>query len=370
MAGLRKQTKYNIADTNIALLGSDLEKKVREAAAKKEAAWKVAGKDVGLQIWRIEKFNVKSWPKDSYGTFYKGDSYIVLNTWKKAGENALRWDVHFWLGDETTQDEAGTAAYKTVELDDFLGGAPIQHREVQDLESALFLSYFPTPIKILEGGIETGFRHVKPEEYKPRLLHIKGKKKVRVSQVPLSCSSLNSGDCFILDGGAHIFTWIGKEAGVFEKTKAVQVAESIESERNGKARNETLSEDDNDERFWGPLGGRGSIKSAAEGGDDTEAPHGPKRLARVSDASGSIQFEQIAEGSFGRDKLNSSDAFVVDNGEEVFAWIGKSASEAEQKQALHFATQYLQNNNLPLYVPVTRIQEGKESSAFKKAFTA
>ena len=26
-------------------------------------------------------------------------------------------DLHFWLADNTMQDEAGTAAYKTVELD-------------------------------------------------------------------------------------------------------------------------------------------------------------------------------------------------------------------------------------------------------------
>lgn len=58
--------------------------------------------------------NIDFWTQ---GMFYSGDSYIVLNTYKKKGGDALQWDVHFWLGKYTTQDEAGTAAYKTVELD-------------------------------------------------------------------------------------------------------------------------------------------------------------------------------------------------------------------------------------------------------------
>ena len=44
------------------------------------------------------------------------------------------------------QDEYGTAAYKTVELDTYLDDKPIQHREVEGYESELFLSYFPAGI--------------------------------------------------------------------------------------------------------------------------------------------------------------------------------------------------------------------------------
>jgi gelsolin len=232
MSGLVKPKVYNIADSNIANLGTDLEKKVREAASNKEPAWENAGKAVGLEIWRIEKFHVKPWPKDQYGSFYSGDSYIVLNTWKKPDENALHWDVHFWLGTYTSQDEAGTAAYKTVELDDHLHGAPVQHREVQGFESTLFLSYFKNEIRLMDGGVETGFKHVKPEEYKPRLFHIKGKKKVRVTQVDLSYKSLNVGDVFILDNGLTVFQWSGSKSGPSERQKGASLAHAIAGERN------------------------------------------------------------------------------------------------------------------------------------------
>ena len=95
MAGLVKAKKYDWKDSNLALFGSDLERKVnriyflynivlstinanfssklyryihiyiiiyiiqvKEAAAKTEQAWKEAGKVEGVQIWRIVDFNV------------------------------------------------------------------------------------------------------------------------------------------------------------------------------------------------------------------------------------------------------------------------------------------------------------------------
>ena len=116
------------------------------------------------------------WPKDQYGEFYNGDSYIILNTFKEPGNEVnaaldttvqhspctnysnykhrcmincsvhcillcilqeLKYDLHFWIGQYSTQDEYGTAAYKTVELDTL-----VSHNAPSFLyHSALTLSY-------------------------------------------------------------------------------------------------------------------------------------------------------------------------------------------------------------------------------------
>ena len=55
--------------------------------------------------------------------------------------------------------------------------------QVQEHESAKFLSYFTKGIQYLDGGVESGFRHVDRDAYEARLFHLKGKRNVRVQQV-------------------------------------------------------------------------------------------------------------------------------------------------------------------------------------------
>jgi hypothetical protein len=57
----------NWKDSNLAMFGSDLEKKIKEAAAAGENAWDGLGKEVTLRVWRIEKFKIVAWPKNKYG---------------------------------------------------------------------------------------------------------------------------------------------------------------------------------------------------------------------------------------------------------------------------------------------------------------
>ena len=80
------------------------------------------------------------------------------------------------------QDEAGSVAVMTVELDSALGGRAVQYREVQGQETEKFLSYFKPCIIPQEGGVASGFNHVKPEEHQTRLYICKGKHVVRVKE--------------------------------------------------------------------------------------------------------------------------------------------------------------------------------------------
>jgi len=319
-------------------------------------------------IWRIEKFKViKS--KTPVGSFFENDSYIVLHTYKK--ENEFLYDVHFWLGRTTSQDEAGTAAYKTVELDDYLHGKPIQHREVQDHESPLFISYFDNfgGIKILEGGIESGFNHVKPTEYKPRLLWIKGKRNVRIREVPKEASSLNNGDVFILDMGLKLYQWNGSKSGIFEKNKAGQLCRSLDSERGGKPEVIVQEEGSEDQGFWNGLGGKGPITDSGKVPKDDEWENvTDKKLFKLSDSKGNFEFTNIAEGNnVKKSLLDTNDVFVFDAGNHIYVWVGSKASVGEKKYAMRYAQEYTRTYSRPSVLPITSVPEGRENESFLKA---
>ncbi|CAH3162011.1 unnamed protein product [Porites lobata] len=178
MSRLVKQKEYDWKHSNIANIGSNQDILARKNAALCEPAWSETKKmqENGLKIWRIEKFEVKEWPEEKYGTFFSGDSYIILHTEKASPDSdVIFYDVHFWIGKHSTQDEYTTAAYKTVELDAYLDDKAVQHREVEAFESEAFKEYFVAlgGIKIEEGGIESGFRHVDSNKQDTLIVHFK-----------------------------------------------------------------------------------------------------------------------------------------------------------------------------------------------------
>ncbi|XP_031564935.1 gelsolin-like protein 1 [Actinia tenebrosa] len=368
MAGLRKSKKYDWKDSNLALFGSDLEKNIKKESAKGEPVWENAGTKVGLQIWRIVDFKVTHWPKSKYGQFYDGDSYIILNTYKKDPKSdALSYDVHFWIGRYSSQDEYGTAAYKTVELDTLLDDKPIQHREVMNHESELFKSYFKEII-YLNGGADSGFKIDQPESYKPRLLEFrKVDNKMYVTEKPLKKSSISNGDVYLIDMGLTVIQWNGKDSSPFERIEAQKLQQKLESDRNGKVKSEVLDEQDINNLDE-------SLRSVIpdSGPPDEEAPTRrqpfEKVLNRLSDSSGQLKFTEVSRGSHvKRSQLCSDDVFILETETECFVWTGKGASIEERKKCMQYAHHYVQRSVNP-FNPITVVKEGNETDNFNRAF--
>jgi len=360
-----------LEDSNMANYGSEEHKEMRKDAAKKEKAWQNVGQEKGLQIWRIEKFKVKHWPKDKYGEFYGGDSYIILHT-KENDEGKKEYDVFFWLGAETSQDEAGTAAYKTVELDDYLGDEPVQYREVQGNESKGFLGLFPK-VTILDGGVDSGFRHVKAKEYKPRLLHVTGfKKHVQVCQVGLDVANLNNSDSFVLDCGLSVFQFNGSKSSAWEKRKANAIVDELQASRHGKVKTTLIIDgvEDTDnpliDEFWSYFGQQ--PKEIADAAPEQKVPDYTLSLHHISDASGVMEINEVCSGKLDKSKLDSNDAFILDGGGSLYVWIGAKANKAEKREAMKYAVDYLHDQGRDSGVPIARVMEGKEPDAFWNCF--
>jgi len=352
---------------------------VREHAGDKETAWASCGQKPGLEIWRIEQFKVVALPQKRYGQFYDGDSYIVLHTYKKKPDSEeLFYDLHFWLGEDTTQDEAGTAAYKTVELDDHLHGSPVQYREVQGFESPRFLSYFPH-FTCQKGGVATGFHHVSqaPPPDVHRLYHITSPftsaahaKIVVVREVAPNAQSLRYGDVFVLDQGTTVLQFNMKGSSGKERFKAADFVRSIADHRVEESKVKCTVQ-----VFEEGAPGAGTFLKGI-GASADQLPHAPPseesagepHLHKLSDAEGSLSVVDVPAA---QSSLSSDDVFVLDvpTPPTVYVWIGKGASDRERKVAVHLGQKYLHDREgAQKATSVVRVTEGAEPQAFFAAF--
>jgi hypothetical protein len=321
-----------------------------------EATFLALPEDPTFNVWRIENFNPVPWT--DLGAFYTGDSYIVL--WAKyagGGSKRVVRDIFFWIGSESSQDEYGAAAIKTVELDDRFGGEPTQHREIQYHESELFHKAFEPygGVRYLSGGVPSGFKPVDLTQG-VNLYQVKGRRRPVLLKVPATASSLNHGDAFILTSDKELFMWVGKGANVAEKVKATHVLDTLAARFRGVPRTR-LDNSATSPEFWALLGGEGPIASAdAAGADDAiEAAY----VTKIYKAAGEA-FSLFAEGPKATVAIltNPPGTLIIERGEQIVVFLPKTADAAVKKTAVELGVKFLKAQKLPLFYSVTVAKEG------------
>ncbi|XP_055329268.1 villin-1-like [Paramacrobiotus metropolitanus] len=341
-------------------------------------------------IWRVEKLQLVPVPKEQYGSFYSGDCYIIFSACDNSqapGINVKSREIrglpdmriHFWLGEHASQDEAGVSAIKTVELDDLLGGTPIQHREVQGSESERFRGYFPGGIRYMEGGVGSGLSHVELT-IKPKLYQVKGKRRPIFRELrSISWSSMNEGDVFVLSTKNIQFVWYGKSANNYEKMQGSKLTQKIRTERGGGQIVTVEDGEENDlpsdekEAFseFLPLDKK-ALGAATK--DEDDATHErlsveQLKLYRCSDAHGTFEVVEIKNGPLLQTDLDQNDSFIIDNQKHgIWVWIGKKATKTERTEAMRNAQGFINKKGYPPGTPIVRVIDGGEPVEFKGLF--
>lgn len=312
----------------------DVNALVSSAAAAEEEVFPEGESQV--TIWRIENLDKVEIPKAQYGQFYGGDSYVILHSVTPASGKASHV-IYFWQGRSSTTDEKASAALWATKIDDEMGGSPVQVRVIQGKEPAHFRALFHGKMIVHTGGKASGFTNVDDSDSYDTdgvsLYHVKGTSpgNTVASQVAEVASSLNSGDCFVLETPSVVYEWEGAGSSEAERQVTSKIADVLVKSRERVV----LVEGSEPEEFWGFLGGKADYPSQKI---SSEIPHQP-RLFHCSNAYGYFHAEEIFE--FAQDDLNVDDVFLLDTYTSLYIWIGDGANEAEKREAVALADEYL-----------------------------
>ena len=139
------------------------------------------------------------------------------------------------------------------------------HGLIKGMASALVKAATP---ELAPGESWDPKKRAKEPHVEPRLLRVCKAKQSAYGEprlVPMSASSLNHGDCFILDTGTEgriLFIWNGSKSSPFEKASAESIAKKIKEERRDQVVIKMAVDDE--AAFWKTLGGKQEVKMEAD----------------------------------------------------------------------------------------------------------
>ncbi|OVA02671.1 Villin headpiece [Macleaya cordata] len=334
-----------------------------------DAAFQGAGVKAGLEIWCIENFQLVPVPKSSYGKFFSGSAYVILNTvLLKSG--VLQHDIHYWLGNDAKEVDSVIASDKALEFDATLGSHAVQYREVQGHETEKFLSYFKPCIIPIAGVFSSESGDPGSESYRVSLLTCKGDRAVYVKEVPFSRSSLNHNDVFILDTASKVFLFSGCNSSIQERAKALEVAQYIiENKHNGRCEVATIEDgkfvgDADVGEFWSLFGGYAPITRDVS--CTVQKPEIPSRKLFWINPQGKLS--QVGTDPLKKEMLSSDKCYMLDCETKNFVWMGRRTSITERKSSISALEVILNSQDRSTGNHIIFLTEGSETAIFKSYF--
>ncbi|XP_061404847.1 protein flightless-1 homolog [Lethenteron reissneri] len=370
----------------------------------------------GMEAFVLEGKKFVRLPEDELGHFYTNDCYVFLcrywmpveceNTAEEGGEAGVPGEagagaadtggeavepsgarpekssaeatgveedmqcvVYFWQGHDASNMGWLTFTFSLQKKFESLFPGKLEVvRMTQQQENPKFLSHFKR--KFL---IHRGHRKITDNDAQPSLYHVRSNGSAlctRCIQINTDAAFLNSEFCYILkvpfgseDGPGMVYAWVGRGAAPDEARLTEEIMGSMFHASYSK---QVINEGEEPENFfWVGIGGRKPY-------DQDAAYMRTARLFRCSNDKGYFSVSEKCS-DFCQDDLADDDIMVLDNGGEVYMWVGTQSSQVEIKLGLKATQVYIQHmkSKEPENPRKLRlVRKGNEPHIFSRCFHA
>ncbi|XP_034938811.1 protein flightless-1 [Chelonus insularis] len=335
-----------------------------------------------MESFVLEKRKFVRLPEEELGHFYTEDCYVFLcRYWmpveitsnddnEEQFEDDFQCIVYFWQGRDAGNMGWLTFTFSMQKKFKTLFGEKLEVvRTHQQQENLKFMAHFKRKFIIHQGKRKQA---KSADSNRVEFFHLRSNGSAlctRLIQIPPDSGLLNSAFCYILNVPFNndnqmgiVYVWIGSKADPEEARLIEEIAEDMFN--NPWISLQVLNEGEEPENFfWIALGGRKPYDTNADYMNYT-------RLFRCSNEKGYFVVSEKCT-DFCQDDLADDDIMILDNGEQVFLWLGTHCSEVEIKLAYKSAQVYIQHLRVkqpdkPRKLFLTA--KGKESRRFTKCF--
>ncbi|XP_070778826.1 protein flightless-1 homolog isoform X2 [Enoplosus armatus] len=353
----------------------------------------------GMEGFVLEGKKFARLPEEEFGHFHTQDCYVFLcRYWvpveyeeeekeekeKKEGEGGegrraeeedkqpeedFQCVVYFWQGRQASNMGWLTFTFSLQKkFESLFPGKLKVVRMTQQQENLKFLSHFKRKFIIHKGK-----RKQKTDSAQPSLYQIRTNGSAlctRTIQIGTDSSNLNSEFCFILkvpfestDNQGIVYTWVGRAGDPDEAKLAEDIMNCMFDDTYSK---QVINEGEEPENFFWV--GIGSQKQYDEDADYMKHA----RLFRCSNEKGYFSVSEKCS-DFCQDDLADDDIMLLDNGKEVYMWVGTQTSQVEIKLSLKACQVYIQHmrSKDPEHPRKLRlVRKGNEPHCFTRCFHA
>ncbi|ERE67715.1 putative protein flightless-1 like protein [Cricetulus griseus] len=357
----------------------------------------------GMEGFVLEGRKFTRLPEEEFGHFYTQDCYVFLcRYWvpveyeeeektevkegkasvqgtegeeaeaeaeEKQPEEDFQCIVYFWQGREASNMGWLTFTFSLQKKFESLFPGKLEVvRMTQQQENPKFLSHFKRKFIIHRGKRKAGQGTLQPSLYQIRT---NGSALcTRCIQINTDSSLLNSEFCFILkvpfeseDNQGIVYAWVGRASDPDEAKLAEDILNSMFDASYSK---QVINEGEEPENFfWVGIGAQKPYDDDAEYMKHT-------RLFRCSNEKGYFAVTEKCS-DFCQDDLADDDIMLLDNGQEVYMWVGTQTSQVEIKLSLKACQVYIQHTRSKEHERPRRlrlVRKGNEQRAFTRCFHA